>query len=85
MVHLWLIRIIFLDSCIGSSYGLSLSAAGPGFPIQLFVHQDHHQQDDQQKKRKQGNADIIGSQAEQRRHDTCSHISGGHLDTDYGL
>ena len=49
------------------------------------MHQRHHCKKHKQIRRQQRNADMVGNQAKQRRHEAGAHIGGGHLYADNGL
>ena len=52
---------------------------------QQLVGEDHQRQDRNQIPGKHGDADAIGDQAEQGRHQAGAHIGAGHQDADDGL
>lgn len=52
---------------------------------QFFVHERHDEQNGAQIEGQQGDADMLGNETEERRHQAGSHIGGGHLYADDGL
>lgn len=51
------------------------------FAYKLFMHDSHADKDCQQIDRIQTDTDMVGDETEQRRHQQCSDIGAGHLDT----